>query len=483
MTTKNNQIHDPNHIIPSRPSLIPESLVMELKAFGEPDMENPSPWLNYESFILTDEIAQHLIKIIEGDVDEQFNIDDDEVLCWVPLHAWRILITKMHEPAIPSLIARVTFDDDDDWVESEIPRGLEKFGPVAIRYICDEFRNNTIYPQESFGYGSLIEVLTNIVKGHPDERERVAGFFRELLSQFEVLPPRFNSFVICGSVDLADSSAAPLIQRVFEKKYLDESIIDWDWVRKNLAADQLPSEIKPDRERGEVFQYSGDEKFQKLLKSFGSTFNVPEVKCMMVGSILAVDLVQPSLVASQITADAEEEDGGFQTESQARHFYREFFGLWNELSKYQNEIFLLPEIKLRREFDLKSEEINSLRVFWIKMYLIAFSQGFFLVNEDEQRFSGTPIGDFVEFIEEKITRIDNLEDEKRYSVEAVDAIITEINDFWVRNYLLFAKSCREFRRKEMEKIRFVEEHKHVGRNEPCPCGSGKKFKKCCMVMH
>jgi uncharacterized protein YecA (UPF0149 family) len=21
----------------------------------------------------------------------------------------------------------------------------------------------------------------------------------------------------------------------------------------------------------------------------------------------------------------------------------------------------------------------------------------------------------------------------------------------------------------------------VGRNEPCPCGSGKKYKKCCMV--
>jgi len=23
------------------------------------------------------------------------------------------------------------------------------------------------------------------------------------------------------------------------------------------------------------------------------------------------------------------------------------------------------------------------------------------------------------------------------------------------------------------------DEKNVGRNEPCPCGSGKKFKKCC----
>jgi uncharacterized protein YecA (UPF0149 family) len=22
--------------------------------------------------------------------------------------------------------------------------------------------------------------------------------------------------------------------------------------------------------------------------------------------------------------------------------------------------------------------------------------------------------------------------------------------------------------------------RHVGRNDPCPCGSGKKFKKCCL---
>jgi uncharacterized protein len=25
----------------------------------------------------------------------------------------------------------------------------------------------------------------------------------------------------------------------------------------------------------------------------------------------------------------------------------------------------------------------------------------------------------------------------------------------------------------------VREHAAIGRNQPCPCGSGKKFKKCC----
>lgn len=26
----------------------------------------------------------------------------------------------------------------------------------------------------------------------------------------------------------------------------------------------------------------------------------------------------------------------------------------------------------------------------------------------------------------------------------------------------------------------VRDHKKVGRNDPCPCGSGKKYKNCCM---
>jgi uncharacterized protein YecA (UPF0149 family) len=26
----------------------------------------------------------------------------------------------------------------------------------------------------------------------------------------------------------------------------------------------------------------------------------------------------------------------------------------------------------------------------------------------------------------------------------------------------------------------VRGHRKIGRNDPCPCGSGKKYKKCCL---
>ncbi len=35
-------------------------------------------------------------------------------------------------------------------------------------------------------------------------------------------------------------------------------------------------------------------------------------------------------------------------------------------------------------------------------------------------------------------------------------------------------------RKEFGRSTMASSEKAVGRNEPCPCGSGKKYKKCCL---
>jgi hypothetical protein len=42
------------------------------------------------------------------------------------------------------------------------------------------------------------------------------------------------------------------------------------------------------------------------------------------------------------------------------------------------------------------------------------------------------------------------------------------------------KTTFSFRLPSMDRIDFLKaEKKHVGRNDPCPCGSGKKLKSCC----
>lgn len=63
--------------------------------------------------------------------------------------------------------------------------------------------------------------------------------------------------------------------------------------------------------------------------------------------------------------------------------------------------------------------------------------------------------------------------------------VIAMGDFSVTN--LEGRSVFSFRIPSVETIDYVEEanrikknqFKHVGRNDPCPCGSGLKYKKCC----
>jgi len=67
------------------------------------------------------------------------------------------------------------------------------------------------------------------------------------------------------------------------------------------------------------------------------------------------------------------------------------------------------------------------------------------------------------------------EDENRLKGEAVEfipACVIAINDYWHEN-----KSGPDVL--PFTALPFRRAGRKAGRNDPCPCGSGKKFKKCC----
>lgn len=45
--------------------------------------------------------------------------------------------------------------------------------------------------------------------------------------------------------------------------------------------------------------------------------------------------------------------------------------------------------------------------------------------------------------------------------------------------ILTEEKRKEISREQMLSGTFIREERKIGRNEPCPCGSGKKYKKCC----
>ena len=47
------------------------------------------------------------------------------------------------------------------------------------------------------------------------------------------------------------------------------------------------------------------------------------------------------------------------------------------------------------------------------------------------------------------------------------------------DHILTEEKRRDIEKEQKLSGTFVREEKKIGRNEPCPCGSGKKYKKCC----
>lgn len=64
-----------------------------------------------------------------------------------------------------------------------------------------------------------------------------------------------------------------------------------------------------------------------------------------------------------------------------------------------------------------------------------------------------------------------------YSPNIVDCIYYDSNP-WEYNEE-DEQACANFRNRHNTKLFSINRHKKIGRNDPCPCGSGKKYKKCC----
>jgi len=76
-----------------------------------------------------------------------------------------------------------------------------------------------------------------------------------------------------------------------------------------------------------------------------------------------------------------------------------------------------------------------------------------------------------------------------YKFEAYDMfnqMIEEIQEDIIRYVFHVTVMERPEEREDLVENRYEEEAQHgparannIGRNDPCPCGSGKKYKKCC----
>lgn len=451
-----------------------------------PSPQTTPEWPDYGAIDNTEKTLSDLTTLVRLDSERKM---DGEEKFWLPVHAWRILSQRRAAQALPHLIETlISAHDEDDWTRDELPRAIAKFGGDAIPQLKSALFENTIFREDVWNYVGIVATLEEIGKNFPEQRKVVSQILRDRLREPELNSPTLNAFLVSSLVDLKDIESAPEIEDAYSKDLVDVEIHDWAYVHEKLSPlAPLPQAVSKKEYSPTDFSYSGDERFQKLLKSVGSAFNTDELRCFLLGSVLAIDLVPPSQLISEVLIDFDGDEIEFETEGQATYFTRELLGLWNEISKYQDKPYKLPSLECEHihhgsECDEKAEW--SVYSFRQRMQLEHFLGGLETGGTKAESFEDETAAEFITCLKNKLEALDTLEkkrDEDR--TEPTKDLIAEIRTYWDSNYLTFAESCKKERLRVMERREFVKAHRKVGRNDACPCGSGKKFKKCCLLKY
>lgn len=397
--------------------------------------------------------------------------------------AWRALADLKAEMAVEPLIDVLRESDDelDDWLSEDLPQVFGKIGEPAIEPLIRLARDTTA---EEFVRSIAVGSLRAVVDHHPAMRDRVVDFLTEMMTKAAESDIRLNTTLLVDLVELHAVEAAEPIERAFAGNFIDVGMMgDWETVRRQLGVQglglEMPDdpensiknlrlrlgmgifsdrpifmhgEIDPDaakayRERAwntfskspeakQVIERHGDIGWFTSLLHFGLDYRGETVDEMTVGSIkeFVLDYVPRKVSTEPESAEA---------------IVDELIAFW----EYLDRVYELREAK-------------SI-VAWLKSDGLAVQ-----LEKDLADPSNYSMAKSI-FMQGKMGGYD-------MSSEAdVAEFIAAYNQSLRAETSAAPQQSVPREEPVLRTLPLTREHEKVGRNDPCPCGSGKKFKKCC----
>jgi len=236
--------------------------------------------------------------------------------------------------------------------------------------------------------------------------------------------------------------------------------------------------------------YCGDDQMEEHLLKAGSNLSVFGLYGLIFGCLAAPNPVMPSALMPAIFG---KEGAKFATEAQAQEIIGSIMTLWNSLNQWEPETNEMPF----PGYDYPVNKSGALhRIIDTLSLAESFCRGLKLGG---MRLDDLP-GELKKDVEQ-LERVSSLlyaqaklieggkEQGKKEIQKAMKAIENGeiVIDGCLTNIHIGLKNVRlQFARQigtdVMRKTPAASREK-VGRNDPCPCGSGKKYKKCCGLLH
>jgi yecA family protein len=450
--------------------------IQTLLTLGEPDHKRN--WPNYvKQYGFTPDDVPTLLTLY---ADEEINaMDSDRPEVWAPVHAWRTLGQLGSEASIVPIIQSFDTLYDDDYAQSELPGVIGMIGPVAIPALVDYWQQ---LDKNEFSYCLAVDALGEIAKRDPAHRLPVIDIYIDYMKHPYPSERVLNGLLIAQLMDLKAVEAIDGIRNMFALDCVDLSCAgDLEEVEIDLGFRAQRSTPKPTFAEMHGFENPLEDFNVELSDEEGGFFQVVENYLLRYGNddsildISELDGFFAALACAPITImpstwmpaiwGGEHLAPEWESEQEITEFSKSIMLHYNGvMSDFQgqeyeplflggdhpsSELLIVDEwcegfvrgLKLWGE--MKPQDMKQLEICLYPIRHFCTDDGF----EALASMSDTEIFQLQSSIQPGVKAL------HRYFYKPVKKADTT----------------------------FIHATPKVGRNEPCPCGSGKKYKKCCAL--
>ena len=224
-------------------------------------------------------------------------------------------------------------------------------------------------------------------------------------------------------------------------------------------------------------KYCGDSAFQALLDILKVGRPVAEVRAAIFVSLFSADQIQPDETLARLLASGPT----IMPRGAGKDFALQFLALWEELIhnfELSNSLKFFP-------VDL----VATRKALTVRVQCRVAEANCLMQIFDFDIIRHPKLGDLLSPVKTEamrnIERLACMADKlKGGGLKALASRLEAIQSALEAIFNGTAEAIRQDRRHGIESLhrykQFLLDHKHVGRNEPCPCGSERKYKKCCL---
>jgi uncharacterized protein len=468
--------------------------IQPLLTLGQPP--NHSAWPDYlgEYGFTTDDVPALLALFTDATIDA---LPRGSPEIWGPVYAWRILGQLGSAAAIVPIIQSFDRLCDDDCALDELCEVIGMIGPAAIPALMQHWQQSD---KEEFSLVMAMDALSEIALHHPATREQILNIFRAYMARPSMSAYTLNGLLMARLLDLKATDAIEEIRQMFALGCVDIGCAgDIEEMEIALGFRTGRSTPKPnyaqlhgfDRPIAKVVNELGDDTAFEDQDGFGDAatpgydqairFELIEHALLHYGSeasihgISELDGFFAALACAPVTImpstwmpaiwGGEQLLPDWESEDEITPFS---YGIIHHYNAVIQD--LLGQVYEPLFLESRATDSDLLIVDdWCQGFLRGLALWGPLAPADAQLLAAYlyPIRYFCT-------------DEGRDELVAMSHHeVKQLQDSLSANVSML--HAHFFKRVKPANTTFVHTAPKTGRNDPCPCGSGKKYKKCCAL--